>query len=126
MDALSARRTLAQARLAIGAAAVVMPRAVSRVMGIDPAANPAVPYVTRLFGARELFMAAPFLMPAPGLDEAELASRAVPVDAADALASFLGGARGYLPWRVALPATVVGCVGTWLGTVAARRDARTG
>jgi len=73
MDALTARRTLAQARLAVGAAALVAPRLLSRAMGIDPDANPATPYLTRMFGVRELFMAAPFLMPAPGLDEAEVA-----------------------------------------------------
>jgi uncharacterized membrane protein YfcA len=124
MDPLSARRTLAQARLAVGVATLVAPRLVARVMGIDPDANPATPYLARMFGARELFMAAPFLMPAPGLDEAELAARAVPVDAADAVASFAAGLRGYLPWRAALPATLIAAAGTYLGSVASQNERR--
>ncbi|HEX4903134.1 MAG TPA: hypothetical protein VFV42_10020 [Acidimicrobiales bacterium] len=126
MDAITARRTLAQARLAAGIGALVAPRVAARVLGIDPAANPATPYLTRMFGAREVYMAMPFLMPAPGLDEAELASRAVPVDAADAVASLLAGLRGYLPWRAALPATAMAVAGTWLGTVAGKSELRPG
>lgn len=122
MDPLAARRSLAQVRLAIGIGALVAPRVTGRLFGIDVAANPAAPYLARLFGARELFMAAPFLMPAPGLDEAELASRAVPVDAADAMASLVGGLRGYLPWRAAVPATAAGLLGTWLGSQAAKNE----
>lgn len=122
MDVLTARRTLAQVRLAVGVGALVAPRVTGKLFGIDPAANPAAPYLARLFGARELFMAAPFLMPAPGLDEAELASRAVPVDAADAAAALVAGLRGYLPWRAAIPATLAGALGTWLGSQAAQNE----
>lgn len=122
MDPLAARRTLAQVRLAIGVGALVAPRLTGRLFGIDARDNPAAPYLARLFGARELFMAAPFLMPAPTIDEAELASRAVPVDAADAVASLVGGLKGYLPWRAAVPATAAGILGTWLGSQAARNE----
>jgi uncharacterized membrane protein YfcA len=122
MDALTARRTLAQARLAVGIGALVAPRLLSRTFGIDPDANPATPYLARMFGAREFFMAAPFLMPTPGLDESELAARAVPVDAADAVASLAAGLRGYLPWRAALPATAMAVAGTWLGTIASQNE----
>ncbi len=122
MDPISARRTLAQCRLAVGIAALVAPRITARFFGVDPATNPAAPYLTRMFGAREIYMAAPFLMPAPGLDEAELSSRAVPVDAADAAASLVAGLRGYLPWRAAIPATAIAVVGTWLGSQAAQNE----
>lgn len=118
MDAITARRTLAQLRLAVGTAALVAPRFTAKVLGVDAGVNEAAPYLLRMFGAREVYMASPFLMPAPGLDEAELASRAVPVDVADALASLAAGLRGYLPWRAALPATLAGTAGAWLGTIA--------
>jgi len=124
MDAFTARRTLAQARLVAGIGAIAAPRVFARVLGIDPDANPATPYLARLFGAREIYMAVPFLMPVPGLDEAELASRAVPVDAADAVAAVLAGLRGHLPWRAAISATVTAVAGTWLGTVAAQSETR--
>ena len=122
MDPISARRTLAQVRLAVGIGALVAPRVTGKLFGIDSDVNPAAPYLARLFGARELFMAAPFLMPAPGLDEPELASRAVPVDAADTAAALLAGLRGYLPWRAAIPAAATAPVATWLGTQAAQNE----
>lgn len=124
MDALSARRTLAQIRLAVGIGALVAPRLTGKAFGIDAAVNPAAPYLARLFGAREIFMAAPFLMPAPGLDESELASRAVPVDAADTVAALAAGVRGYLPWRAALPAGLIAAAATYLGSIAAQNDKR--
>ena len=122
MDPITARRTLAQLRLAVGIGAIVAPRVTGKLFGIDSDANPAAPYLARLFGARELFMAAPFLMPAPGLDEAELASRAVPVDAADMVAAVLAGLRGYLPWRAVVPAAATAAAATWLGTQAATNE----
>ena len=122
MDPYTARTVLAGLRAAVGVAALVAPRLTGRVLGIDPGANPATPYLLRIFGARELYMASPFLMPAPGLDERELASRAVPVDAADSLAGLAAGLGGYLPWRAALPATAAGATGAWLGSLAARQD----
>jgi uncharacterized membrane protein YfcA len=48
----------------------------------------------------------------------------VAVDAVDAAASLLAGLRGYVPWRAALPAALAGVTGTWLGTVAARKETR--
>ena len=125
MDAITARRTLAQGRLAFGIATLVAPNVAARVLGID-AADRATPYLLRLFGAREIYLASPFLMPAPGLDEAELASRAVPVDAADAVAAVAAGLRGHLPWRAAFPAAAMAVAGTWLGTVAAKSELRPG
>ncbi len=105
----------------MGVSALLAPRVVAKLLGIDPADNPAIPYITRMFGVRELYMASPFLMPAPGLDEQELASRAVPVDAIDAAAAFAAGLKGYLPWRAALPATAIAAGGTWLGAQAAKQ-----
>lgn len=122
MDAHSARTTLAGIRAGIGVGALLAPRLTGRLFGIDVGANPAAPYLARLFGARELFMASPFLMPAPGLDEQELAARAVPVDAVDVVAALLAGLRGYLPWRAVVPAAGAAALGTYLGSVGSRPD----
>lgn len=120
MDPLTARKTLAGIRAALGVSALLAPRITGKVFGIDVADNPAAPYLARLFGARELYMASPFLMPAPGLDEQELAQRAVPVDGADTFAALAAGLKGYLPWRAALPAAAIAGVATWLGSEAAK------
>lgn len=120
MNVMTARRTLATARAALGVAAIVAPRVTGRAFGIDMTTHAAAPYVLRLFGARELYMASPFLLPGPGLDEGELAARAVPVDVTDAVAAVAAGARGYLPWPAATMAAATAAVGAWLGTVASR------
>jgi len=121
MDPLSARTTLAGIRAALGVSALLAPRLTGKVFGIDVDANPAAPYLARLFGARELYMASPFLMPAPGLDEQELAARAVPVDAADTVAALAAGLKGYLPWRAAIPAAATAAAATYLGSVASHQ-----
>lgn len=121
MDPLTARKTIAGIRAGIGVGTLLAPRVTAKVFGIDAEANPAAPYLARLFGARELYLASPFLMPAPGLDEQELASRAVPVDGADTVAALAAGIKGYLPWRAALPAAAVAAFATYLGTVAAQQ-----
>ncbi|MGK2929310.1 MAG: hypothetical protein ACSLFO_06990 [Acidimicrobiales bacterium] len=120
MDPLSARKTLAGIRVGLGVGALLAPRLTGKLFGIDVDANPAAPYLARLFGARELFMASPFLMPAPGLDEQELAARAVPVDAADTVAALAAGIRGYLPWRAAIPAAATAAAATYLGSLGSR------
>lgn len=121
MDPLTARRSIAGIRAGIGVGALLAPRLTGKIFGIDSTDNPAAPYLARLFGARELYLASPFLMPAPGLDEQELASRAVPVDAADTVAAVAAGVRGYLPWRAAVPAAAVAAFATYLGTIAAKQ-----
>ena len=121
MDPLSARRAIAGIRAGIGVGALLAPRVTGKLFGIDTAENPAAPYLARLFGARELYLASPFLMPAPGLDEQELSARAVPVDAADTAAAVAAGLKGYLPWRAALPAAGVAAFATYLGTIAAKQ-----
>ena len=122
MDPYSARRTLAGVRAALGVGALLAPRVTGKLFGIDVDANPAAPYLARLFGARELFMASPFLMPAPGLDERELASRAVPVDAADTVAALAAGLKGYLPWRAVIPAAATAAFAIYLGSVGSQRS----
>lgn len=121
MDPLTARKTIAGIRFALGVSALVAPRVTGKIFGIDADESPAAPYLARLFGARELYMASPFLMPAPGLDEQELASRAVPVDAADTVAALAAGLKGYLPWRAAIPAAATAAFGAYLGSVAAQQ-----
>lgn len=121
MDPLTARKTIAGLRAGIGVGSLLAPRVTAKFFGIDADENPAAPYLARLFGARELYLASPFLMPAPGLDEQELASRAVPVDAADTVAALAAGLKGYLPWRAAFPAAAVAGFATYLGSIAAQQ-----
>lgn len=110
-----ARNALVGVRGTIGVLALLFPRFAGRLFGIDPDENPAVPYVARLFGARELFMAAPFLDESME-DVQDYALRAgVAVDSADVVAGLFAGARGYLGKRATLMVTSTAAVAALLG-----------
>ena len=99
------------ARGALGVGAVVAPRAMGRLFGVDAAANPVTPYLMRLFGIRELYMAWDLYC----TDEDELertVTSMIPVDGADAVASALAGIVGYLPRQAALMGTATALLGT--------------
>jgi hypothetical protein len=52
----SAVNALAGLRIAVGIGAWLLPRLASRLFGLDPAANPQLPYIGRLFGVRDIVL----------------------------------------------------------------------
>jgi hypothetical protein len=116
-----ARTAIAVLRLAVGTGTLLAPRVTGRLLGLDPDANAGLPYVARMFGVRELYMAAPALLDPAG-DHAEAHRRGIAVDVVDSLAALAGVARGQLPKRMLALAVGGGAVAAWLGTVAARPD----
>ena len=83
-------------RVGLGAGAIVAPRAMGRVFGVDPATNPVSPYLMRLFGIRELYVAWALLRTSEA-DLEQTATSMIPIDSADAIASTIAGIAGYLP-----------------------------
>lgn len=81
---------LAFARVAIGGVAVAIPDVGSKLFRLDPAANPQLPYMTRLFGSREVVLGAATLL-ARGKTRRNLILAGIAVDAADAAAAYLAG-----------------------------------
>ena len=109
-------RQMIVARGALGVGAVLAPRALGRVFGVDAEHNPVAPYLMRLFGIREIFMA--WDLHRTSDDDLErTVTSTIPVDAADAVASALAGAVGYLPRRAAAMSTATAIVGTINGIV---------
>ena len=96
------------ARTAIGAGVWLAPRLSGRLFGLDPEANPQAPYLGRLFGVRDVALAAGLA----GSDEqrARWLRIGIACDLADALAGLLAGRRGQLPKRatVLVTATALG------------------
>lgn len=85
-------RLLVAGRFLVGGGALLAPALTGRVFGIDPKANPAAPFVGRLFGARAVLMA--LLVCAADSEERERQLRAgVAVDLADAVAALVAGGR---------------------------------
>lgn len=116
MDAGSLKRQMVVGRSVLGVGAVVAPRAFGRLFGVDPADNPVAPYLMRLFGIRELFMA--WDLHRTSDDELErTVTGTIPVDGGDAIASALAGAAGYMPRRAALLSTATAVFGTVHGVL---------
>ncbi|MEZ5380493.1 MAG: hypothetical protein R2754_01715 [Microthrixaceae bacterium] len=113
-----ARKVLVGIRSCVGVGSLVAPRKLGALFGVDVENNEAAIYPLRLFGARELFMAAPFVL---GASE-EIATLAlqggIAVDGADVLAATAAGATGGLEKRSAVMAGAVAVVAVGLGAYA--------
>ena len=85
--------SLAAGRILVGTVALAAPTQGARALRLDPATNPQLPYLTRLFGGREIALGAATLL-ARGPAQRQLVAAGVAVDAADAVAAFLAGRDG--------------------------------
>lgn len=108
---------LSLGRIAIGAASLYDPTMTARRMMLDPAGSPQLPYLTRLFGTREIAIGTATLL-ASGASRRNLVLLGVLVDAADAAAGYLATKDGSVPAKagqgmtaVASGAVVAGLVG---------------
>lgn len=73
---------LSLGRIVIGAGALAAPSSTARVFGLDPAANPQLGYMGRMFGARELALGAVTLV-SRGALRRNLTAVGIAVDGAD-------------------------------------------
>ncbi|WP_436699701.1 DUF4267 domain-containing protein [Nocardioides sp. BYT-33-1] len=73
---------LSLGRIAIGTGALVAPSTTARVLGLDPASNPQLDYLGRMFGAREIALGAVTLV-SRGALRRNLTVVGIAVDGAD-------------------------------------------
>src|SRR5436190_22757233 len=111
-------RGLIGTRTAIGAGSWLAPRLSGRLFGLDPVANPQAPYLGRLFGVRDVALAAGLT----GSDEqrARWLRIGIACDLADAAAGVFAGRRGELPPRAAVLVTVTALGAAAMGIAALR------
>ena len=107
-------RTLIAARTALGTGALLAPRQTGRLFQLHPETNPEVVFVGRMWGARNLALAAG-LRGARGPQVRATRQVNVAVDVADALAAWLAWREGSLPAPAALLAGGTAVVATALG-----------
>jgi hypothetical protein len=88
-------RAIAAVRLGLGLGAWLMPRLGGRLFGLDPRGNPQVPYIARLFGARDVALAAGALLSEDEPRRLWLQA-GLGCDVADTAAGLAAGLRGYL------------------------------
>jgi hypothetical protein len=112
-----AEDAIAMGRVAVGASTWLTPNLTGRLFGLDPEGNPQLPYVGRLFGARDVALGAGALRSSRKNRQAWLTA-ALACDVADVAAGVLAGARGQLPVASAalVSATAAGfaVAGYWL------------
>ena len=92
----TAVNAIAISRIAVGAGAWLTPNLSGRLFGLDPEGNPQLPYVGRLFGARDVALGAGALR-SPRKQKDLWLTAALACDVADVAAGVLAGVRGQLP-----------------------------
>jgi hypothetical protein len=92
----AAVNAIAIGRIAVGAGTWLTPNLAGRLFGLDPDGNPQLPYVGRLFGARDVALGAGTLR-SPRKQKDLWVTAALACDVADMAAGVLAGARGQLP-----------------------------
>ncbi|GAB2453297.1 hypothetical protein GCM10027062_37530 [Nocardioides hungaricus] len=113
---------LSLGRIAVGSLALANPDLATRTLQLDATSNPQVPYVVRLFGAREVALGLITLF-AGGRTRRGVIAVGVAVDAADAATGFLAMRDGTVSRRTAytLIAPALGAVGSGLLALVKRR-----
>jgi hypothetical protein len=113
----TAVNAIAISRIAVGTGAWLTPNLSGRLFGLDPEGNPQLPYVGRLFGARDVALGAGTLRSPRKARDAWLTA-GLGCDVADVAAGVLAGARGQLPLSaaamVSATAGAFALAGAWL------------
>ena len=89
---------LSLGRIAVGALSFARPAVATKMFGVDIRDNPQGPYLTRLFGSREIAIGTATLL-ARGKTRRNLVVAGIAVDAADAATGVLGVQDKSVPAR---------------------------
>jgi hypothetical protein len=109
--------TIAGLRAAVVAGAWLAPNLSGKLFGLDPDANPQASYLARLFGIRDIALAAGALG-TDGDARRKWVQLGLVCDVADAAAAYLGGRNGTLPKPAAVMTGVTALVAAGMGVQA--------
>jgi hypothetical protein len=84
---------LAIGRIVVGATSLLSPRLADKLFLLNAGTNPQLPFVTRLFGSREIALGGLTLV-ATGAARRQLVQVGIAVDGADAVTGLIGAANG--------------------------------
>jgi hypothetical protein len=104
-------------RAAIGTGAFLAPTLTGRLFGLNPAANPQAPFISRLFASRDVALAAGLAMSGDS-DRARWLQAGIACDVADAVAAILAGRSGQLSKFSSALITLTGLSGAASGVAA--------
>lgn len=112
---------LALGRIAIGALALGNPPLAGKLFQLDVENNPQLPYLSRLFGSRDLVLGLLTLL-AGGRSRRHLVLAGIAIDAADAATGILGVREGYLSRTTGVALTGPAVGGVLAGLAGLRRS----
>jgi hypothetical protein len=110
-------RLLNGSRVLVGVVSLVAPGRAFLGAGLDPRRNPQLPFMTRMFGVRDLVLGAGALA-TTGAERRRWLQATVASDVADAFAAVAGHRAGYMPTRGAVMLTLTATAGSALGIAA--------
>jgi hypothetical protein len=119
MDRATALNTLAALRTAVGVTSYVAPNFGGKLFGLEPEANPQAAYLGRLFGIRDLALGVGTLR-AKKKAQDNWIEMGILCDAADVVAAFAGGGKGYLSPKTTALVAAPAIAATALGVIALR------
>ncbi len=122
MNGTDTARSLAIGRIAIGAVALLFPTLAARLFMLKVSSNPQLPYMTRLFAAREIAVGA-LTLTAPESSRRSMVGLGMAIDGSDAIAGIAATRSGAVskPVGVLLTGAALGAVAAGASTFANRR-----
>ena len=122
MNGTDTAKSLAIGRIAIGAVALLFPTLAARLFMLKVQSNPQLPYMTRLFAAREIAVGA-LSLTAPESSRTTMVSLGMAIDGSDAVAGIAAARSGAVskPVGVLLTGAALGAVAAGASTFANRR-----
>jgi hypothetical protein len=115
----TAVKNISVVRAVVGAVTWIAPRPSAKLFGLDSDANPQAPYIGRLFGARDVALAAGTLTTAGEAQDRWLVA-GLGCDVADAAAGVAAWRAGYLSTFSSVLVTAAALNGVVLGVLALR------
>jgi hypothetical protein len=121
MNGTDTARSLAIGRVAIGAVALIFPALAARLFMLSAKNNPQLPYMTRLFAAREIAVGA-LTLTAPESARTSMVGLGMAIDGSDAVAGIAAARSGAVskPVGVILTGAALGAVAAGASTFANR------
>jgi hypothetical protein len=110
-------RLLNGSRVLVGVAAFAAPGQAFKGVGLDARRNPNIPFMTRMFGVRDLVLGAGALSTS-GAERRRWLQATVAADVGDLVAAVIGGRAGHLPKHGAVMLGLTAATGTALGIAA--------
>ena len=112
---------LAIGRIAVGTVSLLSPKLAAKLFLLNPTTNPQVPFVTRLFGSREIALGG-LTLASSGAARRQLVQVGIAIDSADAVTGLIGTFNGSVSKPAGLLMTLVAGGAVANGAMALQQD----